>query len=83
MHDKKISFSEFAQAEIKVFSAALTEILNNAVDAFLNENLDEARMVEPLEEVIDALQAEIRARQCCVCAKAPAPSNWALCSPTC
>jgi len=62
MHDKKISFSEFAQAEIKVFSAALTEILNNAVDAFLNENLDEARMVEPLEEVIDALQAEIRSR---------------------
>lgn len=62
MHDKKISFSEAAQAELRVFSAALTEILNNAVEAFLTENLDEARMVEPLEEVIDAMQADIRAR---------------------
>jgi phosphate:Na+ symporter len=36
--------------------------LNNAVDAFLNEDLEEARMVEPLEEVIDAIKADIRAR---------------------
>ena len=62
MHDKKISFSSAAKAEIKVFSDALSEILNNSVDAFLNENLDEARLVEPLEEVIDAIEADIRAR---------------------
>ena len=62
MHDKKISFSEAAKAELSVFSNALTEILNNTIDAFLTENLDEARMVEPLEEVIDAMQADIRAR---------------------
>ncbi|MDD4312908.1 MAG: Na/Pi cotransporter family protein [Eubacteriales bacterium] len=62
MHDKKISFSDAAKAEIRVFSSALVEILNNAVDAFLNENLEEARLVEPLEEVIDAIEADIRAR---------------------
>lgn len=62
MHDKKLSFSDAAKEEIRVFSAALTEILNNAMQAFLTENLEEARMVEPLEEVIDAMQAEIRAR---------------------
>jgi len=62
MHDKKISFSDAAKAELSVFSDALTEILNNSIDAFLTENLDEARMVEPLEEVIDAMQADIRAR---------------------
>ena len=62
MHDKKISFSDAAKAELSVFSDALTEILNNSIDAFLKENLDEARMVEPLEEVIDAMQADIRAR---------------------
>ncbi|MDD4312843.1 MAG: PhoU domain-containing protein, partial [Eubacteriales bacterium] len=50
------------KAEIRVFSSALVEILNNAVDAFLNENLEEARLVEPLEEVIDAIEADIRAR---------------------
>ncbi len=62
MYDKKLSFSDAAKQEIFVFSAALKEILNNAVQAFLTENLDEARLVEPLEEVIDAMQAEIRAR---------------------
>ncbi len=62
MHDKKISFSDAAKAEIQVFGDALREILNNAVDAFLTDNLDEARMVEPLEEVIDAIQADIRSR---------------------
>jgi phosphate:Na+ symporter len=62
MHDKKIAFSDAAKVELRVFSAALTEILNNTVHAFLNENLDEARLVEPLEEVIDAMQADIRAR---------------------
>ncbi|NLI54676.1 MAG: Na/Pi cotransporter family protein [Clostridiales bacterium] len=62
MHDKKIDFSDAAKTEIKVFSAALTEILNNSVDAFLTENLEEARLIEPLEEVIDAMQADIRAR---------------------
>ncbi len=62
MHDKKISFSDAAKAEIRVFSNALSEILNNAFDAFLNENLEEARLVEPLEEVIDAIEADIRAR---------------------
>jgi len=62
MHDKKLAFSEAAKAEIRVFVSALSEILNNAVDAFLKEDLEEARMVEPLEEVIDAIQADIRSR---------------------
>jgi phosphate:Na+ symporter len=62
MHDKKLSFSDAATTEIRVFSDALREILDNAFDAFLKEDLEEARLVEPLEEVIDALQAEIRAR---------------------
>ncbi|HAX39674.1 MAG TPA: Na/Pi cotransporter [Clostridiales bacterium] len=62
MHDKKLEFSDAAKVEIRVFSSALREILNNAVDAFLNEDIEEARMVEPLEEVIDAIKADIRAR---------------------
>ncbi|HRX57411.1 MAG TPA: Na/Pi cotransporter family protein [Eubacteriales bacterium] len=62
MHTKQISFSPAAQEEIRIFSAALTEIINLSFDAFLREDLLEAKQVEPLEEVIDALQAEIRAR---------------------
>ncbi|MBA4348161.1 MAG: Na/Pi cotransporter, partial [Clostridiales bacterium] len=62
MHDKKISFSNAAKGEVHLFISALSEIINNAVDAFLKEDLEAAKLVEPLEEVIDALQAEIRAR---------------------
>ncbi len=62
MHDKKLTFSSAAQAEIQVFGKALSEILNNSVDAFLREDLEEAKLVEPLEEVIDAIEADIRAR---------------------
>jgi len=62
MHDKKISFSGAAQEEIHVFTSALTKIVGMSVDAFLREDLKEAQKVEPLEEVIDALQAEMRAR---------------------
>ena len=62
MYDKQISFSGAAQAEIRVFTSALTKILGMSIDAFLREDLEEAQKVEPLEEVIDALQAEMRAR---------------------
>ena len=62
MYDKKLSFSDAAKDEIRVFSAALTEILNNTIHAFQNDNVEEARMVEPLEEVIDAIQEDIRTR---------------------
>ncbi len=62
MHTKMISFSPAAQQEIRIYSAALREILDLSFDAFLREDLLQAKQVEPLEEVIDALQAEIRAR---------------------
>ena len=62
MYDKKLVFSDAAKEEIRVFSAALTEILNNTIHAFENDDIEEARMVEPLEEVIDAIQEDIRTR---------------------
>lgn len=62
MYDKKLSFSDAAKDEIRVFSAALTEILNNTIHAFEHDDIEEARLVEPLEEVIDAIQEDIRTR---------------------
>jgi phosphate:Na+ symporter len=83
MHDKRISFSDAAKAEIRVFSNALSEILNNAFDAFLNENLEEARLVEPLEEVIDAIEADIRARHVERLKEGTCTIELGLYSPTC
>ena len=62
MYQKKISFSKKAQEEMKVFSQALTEILNNAVTAFEKEDIAIAAGIEAQEEVIDDLNAEIKQR---------------------
>ena len=62
MHTKKLAFSETAQRELAVFYAALRETLTMSFDAFMNEDVTLAKHVEPLEEVIDGLQAELRTR---------------------
>ncbi|MCL2517947.1 MAG: Na/Pi cotransporter family protein, partial [Oscillospiraceae bacterium] len=62
MNEKKITFSPEAQTELKVISSAVTEILTIATDAFINNDLDLAAKVEPLEQVIDALKDSIKIR---------------------
>lgn len=62
MADKKMSFSDKATEEIEVFSGAVSEILELAVGAFASEDLGRAELVEPLEEVIDQLNNEIKKR---------------------
>lgn len=62
IRDKRIVFSDDAIAEIEVITSAVTEILNFAVDAFVNDDLEKASHVEPLEQVIDKLKDELKAR---------------------
>lgn len=62
MHDKNIHFSEEALQELTVIEDAVIEILNTAVKAFEDNNLNLAASVEPLEEVIDGLRMELKAR---------------------
>lgn len=62
MDDKQIDFTEKAKQELRVLMEALTEIVNLTVEAFERENAELARQIEPLEEVIDGLTAEIRDR---------------------
>lgn len=62
MHDKKLSFSENAQKEFDVFVNAVREIIHNSVDSYANNNLATARMIEPLEQVINGLNAELKQR---------------------
>lgn len=59
--DKDISFSGKAKEELKVLSAALEEIVTITVTAFAENNLDLAKDVEPLEQVVDRLTAQIKA----------------------
>ena len=58
--DKKIVFSEEANKELAVLSAAVLEILNLTESAFLENDTEKAGMVEPLEQVIDGLKSKIK-----------------------
>jgi len=62
MHDKKLSFSPKAAAELHVFASAVRDIVSRTVDSFIHENIAAARTVEPLEECIDELNASIKSR---------------------
>lgn len=62
MHDKEISFSHEARRELSTLADAVKEILGNTVSAFTSGNLDTAKEIEPLEQVIDTLITEIRTR---------------------
>ena len=61
MNDKKIVFSEGAIEEMRTIIRAVSEILSLAVSSFVENDLEKATRVEPLEQVIDLLQSEIRA----------------------
>lgn len=62
MAEKKVSFSEKAQKEITVMITAVDEILDNALNSFCSGDTACAFKVEPLEEVIDNLNAKIKKR---------------------
>ncbi len=62
LHDKELTFSPAAQAEIAVAIGALEDILERTFRSFLDRSGDAATRVEPLEETIDRLTEEIRLR---------------------
>lgn len=62
INEKQLEFSEAASGELSVLTKAITDILNLTVDAFEQNDLTLAAQVEPLEQVIDGLIADVKAR---------------------
>lgn len=62
IHTKNIKFSKQARSEIATVTAAVTEILNLSIDSFINDDPVTASHVEPLEQVVDKLKKELKAR---------------------
>lgn len=62
MAEKKVAFSSQAAGELAVFSQAVRDILEKTENVFVTEDLDLAGTVEPLEEVIDDLNGELKTR---------------------
>lgn len=62
LHDKQLEFSRSAKYELSVMSAAVGEVLDLAVKAFKDDDAQSAKLVEPLEQVVDDLKNELRTR---------------------
>lgn len=62
MHNKNLEFSPKAKLELETFIQAIHDILKITILSFVEEDLNLARQVEPLEEVIDGLNYEIKQR---------------------
>ncbi len=65
MRNKGIEFTNAAKTELKVLADAVAEITDLALQAFINDNLDAAFSIEPLEEIIDRLKEKLRAMHIC------------------
>ncbi len=62
MNRKGLTFSGEALKELEVLVRAVENIVSETVEAFATENIEIARKVEPLEQVIDDLTQQIKGR---------------------
>lgn len=60
--DKGLAFSEKATVELDIFTAAVREIMRVTLEMFEKDSLKLASHVEPLEEIIDDMSIDMRAR---------------------
>ncbi|MBE5860358.1 MAG: Na/Pi cotransporter family protein [Butyrivibrio sp.] len=62
MNDKNEKFSSKAKEELRIFTNAVEEIVDLSIKAFREQDLKLAKAVEPLEEVIDGINMEVKRR---------------------
>lgn len=60
LYDKEIVFSDKGKAELSVLVSAVSEIVGTTVSAFVDNDIERAYKVEPLEELIDNLCDEMK-----------------------
>ncbi len=62
VHEKHVEFSADAKKELEIMSKAVLEITDIAANAFCEGNISMATQIEPLEQVVDLLKAQLKAR---------------------
>lgn len=62
LHQKNMQFSPKAETELDILSSAVREAVDISFDAFKSNSKNEADKVEPLEELIETLAVELKAR---------------------
>ena len=60
INDKQLVFSDDAKKELNSIYGAVNEILSITEDAFVNDDINKAYTVEPLEQVVDYLRDQIK-----------------------
>lgn len=61
VHDKRLEFSESAKKDISIMAYAVAEILEMSRKVLSDDDIETAKQVEPLEQVIDRLNRKIKA----------------------
>lgn len=62
LQDEKTEFSDMAKQELKIMAAAVNDILSVTTTAFITDDNEAAKSIEPLEEVIDDMVMILRDR---------------------
>lgn len=62
LHTKKIHFSDMGKQELEVFTKAVMEITGLAFESFVKDDVKIAQEVEPLEEVMDYINSQVKKR---------------------
>ncbi len=62
MHKKEQTFSKKATEELTIYSDALSDILTLTMTAFVENDREKAALVQPLEELMDDLNKELKKR---------------------
>jgi len=62
IYEKNITFSPDGSKELDVMESAIKEILTITTDAFIRKDLELAKNVEPLEQLIDRLKNKMKNR---------------------
>ncbi len=62
LQNKGLRLTAAAETELAAISAAVSDILDLSLSAFLQDDLTAAAKVEPLEQVIDQLKEQLRTR---------------------
>jgi len=62
LHAEGAEFSDVAKKELGIIADAVNEILDITISAFSNDDIESAKLIEPLEEVIDDMVMILRDR---------------------
>ncbi len=74
-HEQGFDFSQQAWDELETVTSAVREILEMAIQGYIDRDPNLANSVEPLEEVIDILVEALKVRHSTACVQGSAPLN--------